>query len=70
MARALGLPAVLAVPGLLERVRAGDEVVVDGTTGTVIIDPTPETLAEYRAPARGAGRASGASSRGCAGCRR
>jgi phosphotransferase system enzyme I (PtsI) len=49
MARALGLPAVLAIPGLLDHVRADAEVVVDGTTGTVILDPSPETVAEYRA---------------------
>ena len=48
MARALGLPAVLAVPGLLERVRADGPVVVDGTRGIVIIDPSPDTLEECR----------------------
>jgi phosphoenolpyruvate-protein phosphotransferase (PTS system enzyme I) len=48
MARALGLPAVLAIPGLLERVRADAPVVIDGTTGTIIVDPSPETLIEYR----------------------
>ncbi len=48
MARALGLPAVLAVPGLLERARADAEVLIDGLAGTVIIDPSPETVAEYR----------------------
>jgi phosphotransferase system enzyme I (PtsI) len=48
MARALGLPAVLAVPGLLERVRADAPVLIDGSAGTVIFDPSPETLADYR----------------------
>jgi phosphoenolpyruvate-protein phosphotransferase (PTS system enzyme I) len=48
MARALGLPAVLAIPGLLDQAHADIEVVVDGTTGTVILDPLPETVAEYR----------------------
>ena len=33
MARALGLPAVLAVPALLGRARAGAPVVIDGTDG-------------------------------------
>src|ERR1700758_2295010 len=42
VARALGLPAVLAVPGLLKQVRADDPVVIDGAEGTVIIDPCPE----------------------------
>jgi phosphoenolpyruvate-protein phosphotransferase (PTS system enzyme I) len=49
VARALGLPAVLAVPGLLERARADDTVVIDGVEGTVIIDPCAETIAEYEA---------------------
>jgi phosphoenolpyruvate-protein phosphotransferase (PTS system enzyme I) len=48
MARALGLPAVLAVPGLIERARAGATVVIDGAEGIVIIDPSPETICAYR----------------------
>ncbi|MBO0735970.1 MAG: phosphoenolpyruvate--protein phosphotransferase [Alphaproteobacteria bacterium] len=49
VARALGLPAVLAVPGLLEHAQPGDTVVIDGTDGCVIIDPSPQTVAEYEA---------------------
>ena len=49
MARALGLPAVLGVPGLLERARAGDTVVIDGSEGRVIIDPSAETIRDYEA---------------------
>jgi phosphotransferase system enzyme I (PtsI) len=48
MARALGLPAVLGVPGLLVRARAGARMVIDGSAGTVIIDPTPATIEDYR----------------------
>ncbi len=48
MARALGLPAVLGVPGLVERVRAEAKVVIDGSAGTVIIDPSPETIEDYQ----------------------
>jgi phosphotransferase system enzyme I (PtsI) len=48
LARALGLPAVFAVPGLLARARAGAPVVIDGSTGVVILDPTPETVAAYQ----------------------
>ncbi|HEV8677767.1 MAG TPA: phosphoenolpyruvate--protein phosphotransferase [Stellaceae bacterium] len=48
MARALGLPAVVGVPGLVERVRAEATVVIDGSAGTVIVDPLPETIADYR----------------------
>ena len=49
VARALGLPAVLAVPGLLEHARADGRVVIDGAEGTVIIDPCGATIAEYEA---------------------
>jgi phosphoenolpyruvate-protein phosphotransferase (PTS system enzyme I) len=47
VARALGLPAVLAVPGLLDRAQPGETVVIDGTEGCVIIDPSAETVHEY-----------------------
>jgi phosphoenolpyruvate-protein phosphotransferase (PTS system enzyme I) len=49
VARALGLPAVLAVPGLLDRAQLGDTVVIDGTEGSVIIGPSPDTVREYEA---------------------
>jgi phosphotransferase system enzyme I (PtsI) len=49
VARALGLPAVLAVPGLLDHAQPGDSVVIDGTEGSVIIGPSPETVREYEA---------------------
>src|SRR3954469_8689366 len=49
LARALGLPAVLAVPALLEWARPDTQVLVDGTEGVVIIDPSLETVKEYRA---------------------
>jgi phosphoenolpyruvate-protein phosphotransferase (PTS system enzyme I) len=48
MARALGLPAVIAVPGLLEEARSGAPIVIDGGAGIVIIDPSPTTLEHFR----------------------
>ena len=69
LARALGLPAVLAVPALLDWARAAATVLVDGTEGAVIIDPCPQTVEEY-APAARRWRASAGLWRGCAGCRR
>jgi phosphotransferase system enzyme I (PtsI) len=47
MARALGLPAVLGVAGLLEHIDPGDIIVVDGTSGTVVVNPKRETLERY-----------------------
>jgi phosphotransferase system enzyme I (PtsI) len=49
MARALGIPAVLGVRGLIPGTRSGDPVIVDGRNGKLIINPTPATLAGYRA---------------------
>jgi phosphotransferase system enzyme I (PtsI) len=49
MARALGLPAVIAVPGLLEEARGEGQVVIDGGAGIVILDPLPGTIEQYRA---------------------
>src|SRR6267154_231777 len=49
VARALGLPAVLAVPGLLDRAQAGVTAVIDGIDGCVIIDPSAETIRDYEA---------------------
>jgi len=48
MARALGLPAVIGVPDLMARARSDATVVIDGSDGTVILDPTPATLDLYR----------------------
>ncbi|MGF1592364.1 MAG: phosphoenolpyruvate--protein phosphotransferase [Kiloniellaceae bacterium] len=47
MARSLGLPAVLGVPNLLPRVRAGDPLIVDGSNGLVIVNPTAARRAAY-----------------------
>ena len=47
MARSLALPAVLGVAGLLGAVHSGDTVVVDGSSGRVVINPSAEMLAEY-----------------------
>jgi phosphotransferase system enzyme I (PtsI) len=47
MARSLGLPAVLGVAGLFGSVHNGDSVVIDGSSGRVVINPTLEMTAEY-----------------------
>ncbi len=48
MLRALGVPAVLGVAGLSEAAVPGETVIVDGTSGTVVISPTQATLANAR----------------------
>src|SRR3954451_18772700 len=56
MARALGLTAVLVIPELLDWARAEGPVIVDGTAGTVILEPAPETLRAYKARQQEAAR--------------
>ncbi len=51
VARALGVPAVVGVEGLMAHVAPGDCVVVDGLRGTVTVRPTDELAA--RSQARG-----------------
>ncbi len=47
MARALSLPAVLGLAGLLGAVKTGDTIIVDGGRGHVYVNPTPARLAEF-----------------------
>ncbi len=48
LARSLGLPAIVAAAGAMEIVD-GTIVLVDGTTGSIVIDPTDEQIAEASA---------------------
>ena len=48
MARSLELPAVLGVPDLTAFVKPGDVIVVDGTSGRLVVNPDRVTLQEYR----------------------
>lgn len=47
LAREMGVPAVTGVKKVLRSVRNGDTAIVDGFHGTVILNPTPDTLAKY-----------------------
>jgi phosphotransferase system enzyme I (PtsI) len=46
-ARALGIPAVVGVPGLSDAASDGNDIIIDGDRGVVIISPDAPTLAEY-----------------------
>ncbi len=56
LARALGLPAVVAVHGLTESVPLDSTVIIDGFRGEVIVDPDEATLIDYRQRRRKARR--------------
>jgi len=47
MARSLGIPAVLGIDGLLKKVGPRDEVIIDGTSGHIYINPDAGIKAEY-----------------------
>lgn len=47
LARSLDIPSVLALHQGRQLIREDELIIVDGTTGVVIIDPSPAILAEY-----------------------
>ena len=47
LARALEIPAVLSVPGIVDLVEDKDTAIVDGTSGDVFINPGGDVLAQY-----------------------
>lgn len=48
MARALGIPVVVGVPGIVDATNSGDVVALDGDTGEVVVRPADEELARWR----------------------
>jgi len=47
MARSLGIPAVVGLQTVAEELESGDYALLDGYNGTVIVNPTDQTLFEY-----------------------
>jgi len=47
MARSLGIPAVAGLHEIFDLLETGDDVLLDGTSGLLIVNPSPETLADY-----------------------
>ena len=48
VARALGVPLVAGIDSALGLAEAGDDVIIDGETGEVLIRPTVDVVASYR----------------------
>lgn len=48
VAKGLELPAVVGIGAFLDQVGAGDQVIVDGDRGRVILNPDAETLQQYQ----------------------
>lgn len=49
LARSLGIPAVVGLENVTTQVASGEPMIIDGTTGTVILNPSPPTFREYLA---------------------
>ena len=47
MARSLNIPAVVGLKDISEQLRPGEHVLLDGTNGVVILNPSDKTLWEY-----------------------
>lgn len=52
MARSLGIPAVVGVQNISTELENGDYILLDGYNGTVIVNPTDQSLFEYGQLAR------------------
>ncbi len=49
LARALEIPAVVAVSNVMDKIEEDDTVILDGGEGTVIVNPTDDEMKEYTA---------------------
>ena len=47
MARSLNIPTIVGLHNATEKLETGQHVLLDGTDGLLVVDPTPETLARY-----------------------
>jgi len=52
VAKSLGIPAVVGVESIASDVTSGEPIVLDGTTGTVIVNPDEGTIKRYQAMER------------------
>ena len=46
LAHSIGIPAIFGLRGAVARIRQGSRIILDGTRGTVVLDPTPAEIEE------------------------
>lgn len=46
--RSLGIPAIVGIGDAADSIYNGDVIIIDGTEGKCIINPTPDTIVKYR----------------------
>jgi phosphotransferase system enzyme I (PtsI) len=49
LAHSLGIPAVMGVTGAVDRIRSGSTLLLDGLSGRLVIDPTPDEIYQAQA---------------------
>jgi len=49
LARSLGIPAVLGLETVTTQVASGEPMIIDGSAGTVLLNPSPATFRDYLA---------------------
>ncbi|MCD6527513.1 MAG: phosphoenolpyruvate--protein phosphotransferase [Desulfuromonas sp.] len=47
LARSLGIPAVVGLENITDQVTSGTAIIIDGSSGIIILDPDSDTLQEY-----------------------
>ncbi len=47
LARSLGIPAVIGLENFSTQAASGEPLIIDGTAGTVIVNPSPATFRDY-----------------------
>jgi phosphotransferase system enzyme I (PtsI) len=47
LARSLEIPAIVGMQGITHQIRIGDDILIDGYAGLLIVNPRRETLIEY-----------------------
>jgi phosphotransferase system enzyme I (PtsI) len=48
LARSLGIPALVAMHNVSEKIRTGDQLILDGERGELVLFPTEQTLSNYQ----------------------
>ena len=67
LARSLKVPAIVGLHDASARIAAGTSIVLDGTSGELIIDPSTDAIDQARRAARPRGRAAARTGRGASG---
>jgi phosphotransferase system enzyme I (PtsI) len=52
MARSLEIPAIVGMQGICQQIQIGDDILIDGYNGLLILNPSESTLAEYESLSR------------------